>query len=74
MLFLKLCDSCCLLKFICLGPVFFFPGDGRRGELTIVGSPMGLTHICLIFHREGSSFIRNWQTVFDISGATSDTK
>ena len=35
---------------------------------------MSLTHICLVFHRELSYFVRHWQTMFDISGLTPDKK
>ena len=33
-----------------------------------------MTHFLLILHRSGFYFVRNWQTIFDISGVTTTIK
>ena len=37
-------------------------------------SPVGLTHVGLIFQCTGSSFVRHWWNVFEIYGYTPATK
>ena len=37
-------------------------------------SPMGFAHICLVLHREGSSFVRHRRTLFIIYGENPATK